>query len=505
MGPVLDIGCGVGRHLVALQRRGVGATGVEISSRAAQIARARGGEVIEGSIFEVPERASWGTALLLDGNIGIGGDPERLLTRVAGLLCPGGGALVELDPPRSQTRRLRLRLEGPHEIERLDPLGVGGRRRDRPDRDRRRSYPGRHLVHRAALVRAAAPRADSLTLQGRLEGDRVPVLIAAATLLTIAVGLIAQAAGIDWHTRAQPLTLILRPRLSPWALLGVAVLLASLYAAWRLLRAGGRRDLVRPRRLRAHPAHPAGAQRDADWSAGLVRSLRRPRARRGTHRVPAGAAGAGSGRRTVPRPLRLAGGHPAGARRRQPAWAAAQHGRARDRHRPGPRRADDRRRGDGDAGTLRAGARAFRGDDRPGRHAALRLRAGLAPLRGHLGRRDVRDPRDGRGRLPGLEADAGGRARRRSAGDRLLLLLRSAGGRRLGRAGALAPRRPGDGAAGGAPLRRGRGRLLRGARADQRLRRPRRAARRPIAATARASPTSVPTSSTCLARRRPSW
>jgi len=116
VGPVLDIGCGVGRHLVALQRRGVGATGVEISVRAVQIARARGGEVIEGSIFDVPERTSWGTALLLDGNIGIGGDPERLLSRVAGLLCSGGRALVELDPPRTETRMLRLRLEGPHDV-----------------------------------------------------------------------------------------------------------------------------------------------------------------------------------------------------------------------------------------------------------------------------------------------------------------------------------------------------------------------------------------------------
>jgi SAM-dependent methyltransferase len=116
VGPVLDIGCGVGRHLLALQRRGVGATGVEISSRAVQIARARGSEVIEGSIFEVPERSSWGTALLLDGNIGIGGDPERLLARVAGLLGPGGRALVELDPPRVETRCLRLRLEGPEDV-----------------------------------------------------------------------------------------------------------------------------------------------------------------------------------------------------------------------------------------------------------------------------------------------------------------------------------------------------------------------------------------------------
>jgi SAM-dependent methyltransferase len=116
VGPVLDVGCGAGRHLIALRRRGVGATGVEISPRAAQIARARGAAVIEGSIFDAPRRCGWGSALLLDGNIGIGGDPERLLARVAALLRPGGRALVELDPPRSRTRMLRLRLEGPHDV-----------------------------------------------------------------------------------------------------------------------------------------------------------------------------------------------------------------------------------------------------------------------------------------------------------------------------------------------------------------------------------------------------
>jgi len=116
VGPVLDIGCGVGRHLVALRRRGMAATGVEVSARAVQIARARGVGVIEGSIFDVPRRTGWGTALLLDGNVGIGGDPERLLARVAGLLRSGGRALVELDPPRSETRMLRLRLEGPTDV-----------------------------------------------------------------------------------------------------------------------------------------------------------------------------------------------------------------------------------------------------------------------------------------------------------------------------------------------------------------------------------------------------
>jgi hypothetical protein len=35
--------------------------------------------------------------LLLDGNIGIGGDPHRLLRRVRELLTPTGRLLVELD------------------------------------------------------------------------------------------------------------------------------------------------------------------------------------------------------------------------------------------------------------------------------------------------------------------------------------------------------------------------------------------------------------------------
>ncbi len=39
VGPVLDIGCGVGRHVIALRRRGVRATGVEVSPVAAGIAR----------------------------------------------------------------------------------------------------------------------------------------------------------------------------------------------------------------------------------------------------------------------------------------------------------------------------------------------------------------------------------------------------------------------------------------------------------------------------------
>ncbi len=73
---------------------------------------------------------------------------------------------------------------------------------------------------------------------GGFGGDRVPALLALLAALTLAVGLIAKAAGVDWYTPAQPLTVLLWPELSAWAVLGVATLLACLYLGWRLLGAG---------------------------------------------------------------------------------------------------------------------------------------------------------------------------------------------------------------------------------------------------------------------------
>jgi SAM-dependent methyltransferase len=111
-GPVLDVGCGPGRHLHALARRGVFALGVDLSPVAVGLARDRGARAIVGSIFDdLPGAGTWKTALLLDGNIGIGGEPRRLLARVGGLLCPGGELLAELDSPHSVTARLTARLE----------------------------------------------------------------------------------------------------------------------------------------------------------------------------------------------------------------------------------------------------------------------------------------------------------------------------------------------------------------------------------------------------------
>jgi SAM-dependent methyltransferase len=111
VGPVLDIGCGPGRHVRALARRGVLALGLDASPEAVRVARAHGTEVLHGSIFDdVPGTGHWATALLLDGSVGIGGAPIALLRRVAGLLAPGGTILVEGEPPGTPTRVVRARV-----------------------------------------------------------------------------------------------------------------------------------------------------------------------------------------------------------------------------------------------------------------------------------------------------------------------------------------------------------------------------------------------------------
>lgn len=110
-GPVLDVGCGPGRHLRALARRGVVAVGVDAAPEAARRARAHGTEILQRSIFDALPRAdAWRTILLLDGSVGIGGAPVALLARVAELLAAGGRALIESEPPGSPTRTLHARV-----------------------------------------------------------------------------------------------------------------------------------------------------------------------------------------------------------------------------------------------------------------------------------------------------------------------------------------------------------------------------------------------------------
>ncbi|SNT64500.1 Methyltransferase domain-containing protein [Asanoa hainanensis] len=110
-GPVLDVGCGPGRLTAALAGRGCPVLGVDVSRAAVRLTRQRGGPALLRDVFDrLPLEGRWRRVVLADGNIGIGGDPVRLLRRCARLLLPAGVVLVELDPPGSVAWSGEVRL-----------------------------------------------------------------------------------------------------------------------------------------------------------------------------------------------------------------------------------------------------------------------------------------------------------------------------------------------------------------------------------------------------------
>jgi SAM-dependent methyltransferase len=112
VGPVLDVGCGPGRHVHALALRGVQALGLDASPTAIRLAHERGAEAVLGDVFTYGlEPGAWRTILLLDGNLGIGGDPVLLLKRTATLLASGGSVLLEADAPGTGLQHGSVRLE----------------------------------------------------------------------------------------------------------------------------------------------------------------------------------------------------------------------------------------------------------------------------------------------------------------------------------------------------------------------------------------------------------
>ncbi|MFJ9036915.1 class I SAM-dependent methyltransferase [Streptomyces sp. NPDC102406] len=95
-GAVLDVGCGPGRLVAELAARGRTVLGVDVSAAAVDHTVRLGGQALRRSVFEpLPGEGRWGTVLLMDGNIGIGGEPHGLLARVAQLLLPGGLLIAE--------------------------------------------------------------------------------------------------------------------------------------------------------------------------------------------------------------------------------------------------------------------------------------------------------------------------------------------------------------------------------------------------------------------------
>ena len=81
-GPTIDLGCGPGRLVAHLVRRGIPALGVDQSATAVQLARRSGAPALHRDVFgPLPGTGRWHTVLLADGNVGLGGDPPRILAR----------------------------------------------------------------------------------------------------------------------------------------------------------------------------------------------------------------------------------------------------------------------------------------------------------------------------------------------------------------------------------------------------------------------------------------
>ncbi|MGJ5749131.1 methyltransferase family protein [Streptomyces puniciscabiei] len=98
-GAVLDVGCGPGRLVAELAARGRTVLGIDVSEAAVDHTVRLGGQALRRSVFEpLPGEGRWDTVLLMDGNIGIGGEPSALLDRVAALLRPGGLLIAETVP-----------------------------------------------------------------------------------------------------------------------------------------------------------------------------------------------------------------------------------------------------------------------------------------------------------------------------------------------------------------------------------------------------------------------
>jgi len=94
--PVLDVGCGPGRFVQALSAQGRPALGVDIADVAVALTCQRGAAALQRDVFDaLPGEGRWPTVLVLDGNIGIGGDVASLLNRLRRLLGPRSALFIE--------------------------------------------------------------------------------------------------------------------------------------------------------------------------------------------------------------------------------------------------------------------------------------------------------------------------------------------------------------------------------------------------------------------------
>ena len=104
-GRILDIGCGAGRHVLYLQKKGFDVTGIDASPLAIKVCKSRGlkkAEVMSITETNRLKPGSFDTLLLMGNNFGLFGSPRRaksLLKRFFRLTPPDARIIAESRDP----------------------------------------------------------------------------------------------------------------------------------------------------------------------------------------------------------------------------------------------------------------------------------------------------------------------------------------------------------------------------------------------------------------------
>ena len=110
-GPVLDMGCGNGRHLTALRQAGINAYGCDYSGdllRCAIQRSACAGKIMRGDMRQPPVSTGWGAVLMLFTAFGYFSHQQNAecLGSLGQLLAPGGWLVLDLPDPDVLARTL---------------------------------------------------------------------------------------------------------------------------------------------------------------------------------------------------------------------------------------------------------------------------------------------------------------------------------------------------------------------------------------------------------------